>query len=89
MKYMTQKQIDEIHYVPANNVFTAFMVYGPSADMTSDANELHRSVIASGESPVFATALRQWYIESCALVLKQMCAGQKPTHDYPRFVFKG
>ncbi len=90
MKYLTQRQIDEAHYIPGNHARTAYILHGEHATFDHDADTVRTATIAAGESPAFADAYRAWYLSSCKAVLTALVDGRNPSEEtYPRFAFTG
>lgn len=82
-------QIKDCHYIPANHVFTSYMIGGTKGarlDYAKEALEMSNRMLASGFDPVYVAVFIDWYKNSCEALVRTLESGEKISANYPPFV---
>ena len=82
---LTQEQIDEVHYLPANNVFAFHMTGGIAGARVDSAQEYERILKEDAVGKEFA----DWYKASCDWLIERLENGGTVSTDYPRLILEG
>jgi hypothetical protein len=85
MIHLTPSDIKEAHYIPANNMFSFYMIDGDDAMDQAQETAQEGSKIPD-YCPVCAKAWAEWYLRSCKDVFEVLKKGGKPNTNYPTLV---